>query len=303
MVSSVSAGSVGASLAPSYGTECGPALLDSKAANRACDYRLMLTLLGPKSLRALLFVRTLNEQGMQPSRSEVKAFVNAPTHFGDFDPVIFSMSVDTVDYLVNARLLISTARGVTLSSAGTAVLNAAIIDDDTNAPSTPIEVVGRLDDPFTYAELLTRINDVPGALVIDPYLRAQDLSALLALPNVRRVMTTDGSAGGLPRAERRTKLQIALGARPGVELRFPERGSRELHDRLVLPHQGGEALSLGTSLGGTQLTVITRLGRESTGALRSHYEGVWLSGQTLPPIHREITDAPVELNSSATDTE
>ena len=148
-----------------------------------------------------------------------------------------------------------------------------------------------MTDPFTYAQLLTRIDDIPDALVIDPYLPAHDLVTILKLTSVKRVLTRDLAAAGMPKAERAQKLKIALGARVDVRLRFLPSNSHELHDRLVLPPSQGQALLFGTSLGGTQLTVITRIGTDATTALQGHYEDLWAASTPVEPITRDTPDA------------
>ena len=84
----------------------------------------MKDLLAPKSMRALLFVATLNEQGVTPSRSDVNAFVEARTNLVDFDPFADGIYPRVVDFLVDARLLQSSRDGVTVSPAGLAILRA-----------------------------------------------------------------------------------------------------------------------------------------------------------------------------------
>lgn len=242
-------------------------------------------LLGPKSMRALHFVHTMTNHGHTPTAQEIRSFIDARTNRWDWDPLREELSRDTIEYLLDAGVFSQDRAGVLLTPVGQVIYNAALAADGP-VRGTPIEVVGRLNDPFTYAELLTRVNDVQDAMVVDPYLPPDDLRALLRLDNIRRVLTLDQRAAGLDRDDRRTKLGIALGARPDVQLRFARSVDRELHDRLMLPSGQGEAMILGTSLGGTQLTVITRLGAAATDVLRNHYESVWEASQVLEPIGR-----------------
>jgi hypothetical protein len=251
----------------------------------------MEALLAPKSMRALLFVATLNEQGVTPSRPDVNAFVEARTNLVDFDPFADGIYPRIVDFLVDARLLQSSRDGVTATPAGLAILRAEGGLLGAASESVPVEVVGRMTDPFTYAQLLTRIDDIPDALVIDPYLPAHDLVTLLKLTSVKRVLTRNLGAAGMPKAERAQKLKIALGARADVQLRFLRSNSNELHDRLVLPPRRGQALLFGTSLGGTQLTVVTRISTDATIALQGHYEDLWAASTPVEPIARDSAEA------------
>jgi len=249
----------------------------------------MSKLLGPKPIRALLFVQTLNEQGINVSESDVDAFIEARTHYVDLDPYA-EFYRSTVTYLTDARLLVKKDGCLTLSPAGRAILRAQDSTAVTKEDASPVEVVGRMSDPFVYAELLSRIDDVADSMIIDPYLHPRDLMALLKLSTVRRVLTRDISVKGMKKNERTQKIKIALGARPDVELRLARGDSGELHDRLIIPGESGESLFLGTSLGGTQITVITRLGVGPTSALRGHYNTVWDSSTKVVPIERVVQD-------------
>lgn len=121
----------------------------------------MIKLLGDKSLRALMFVQTLNAQGIEPTVSDAGAFVEA-RQFNDFDPLSEGYFRATVDYLLDARLLFKTrgTKKLTLSPAGQAILRASDPQDVAQGPTAPVEVVGHMNDPVVYAELLTRIDDV-----------------------------------------------------------------------------------------------------------------------------------------------
>lgn len=252
----------------------------------------MTQLLGARMLRALLFVQTLNEQNIEPSVSDADAFLGARTA-NDYDPITEGYFRSTVSYLLDARLLQSrgSTRILKLTKIGAALLSSANNDDSSKVETVPVEVVGRMTDPFVYAELLAHIDDVGDSMVIDPYLNPADLLVLLKLSGTRRFLTLDRGAAGLQKQKRKDQLQIAIGARPDLELRFAaSKDSKELHDRLVIPQKGGEALTFGTSLGGTQLTVVTRLGAGTTNALREHYAPVWENGIPVEPIHRDHSE-------------
>lgn len=249
----------------------------------------MAQLLGPKSLRALKYVHVLNNQGLRPSAEQLRAFIDARSelHAYSYDPWLDDFRYRPIDeFLVDAQLLLlDERRGLLISPSGSAILSEAERSDEEGPTAHALEVVGRMEDPFTYAQLLTRIDEMESTLVVDPYLPPDDLFTLLRLPGVERVLTKETQIRGLSKAERTHRLAIALGARQEVELRFVASGSGELHDRLVIPSTG-DALIMGTSLGGTQLTVVTRVGAETTAVLRAHYEQVWRTGSPVDPVAR-----------------
>ena len=91
----------------------------------------MTQLLGPKALRALLYVETLNKQGVQPAKSDLSAFIEAPTKLFDFDPYSDGLYPRTADYLIDARLLTYADRRLTLTPAGTAIISPAMVCTET----------------------------------------------------------------------------------------------------------------------------------------------------------------------------
>lgn len=147
--------------------------------------------------------------------------------------------------------------------------------------------MGRVSDPFTYAEVLTQIDSIPDSLVVDPYLQARDLTVLLQLRHVNRVLIRPARAQGVTQEERQHQLRIAVGARPDAQLRGASGTPSELHDRVVLSRDGTQALFLGTSLGGTQMTVLTRVEGTTAAVLRDHYEAIWQSAERMVPIARD----------------
>ena len=245
-----------------------------------------MKLLSPEQYRALAFVQVLNNQEVHPTIADIDAFARIKGA-GGF--AFFGWENSPGGFLVQTRLIID-ADGAYITEAGAAIL----ADADAGGVKTAdaVEVAGRMNDPFFYAHVLTQIDSVESSLVIDPYLPSRDLPQLLQLNNVNRVLTLRRASGkniaGESVDQRHTNLRVSAGARPEVEVRFVEDGSRELHDRLVLARDGSSGLMLGTSSGGTQMTVITRLSPDTARVLISHYEPLWEDGSRVDPIGRQV---------------
>jgi len=251
--------------------------------------------------RGLSFLHALNGGDVYPAAEHVDAFVyaalpqSAVQHYlrddwdNDFEKISGGDSV--VEYLVTTGLAIAHGGGISLTKAGSALAvraDAGIVNDGTSAV---LQVVGRFEDPVMYARFLTEVDKQESALVVDPYLPPDALFALIELPGVRRVLTRDTGIKGHERQARKRQLAIAIGVKPEVELRFLPKDVNELHDRYVLPEYAGEGLMVGTSLGGTQLTVVTHLSASTTQVLRKHYDTLWETASRLKPIAR-VSDAP-----------
>lgn len=244
----------------------------------------------------------VNDADVFPPKSAVDAFVHAELPrsakdrfygYGSASSTLataansYFASDSVTHYLLGIGMAIEYGGGIMLTKVGRAFeIGVSKREQFESIGAGIVEVAGRLEDPVTYAKMLTEIDKQIGALVVDPYLPSGDLLTLISLPNVKRVLSRDINANGQKKDERRRHLAIALGARPEVELRFLPLNVKELHDRIVLPSPGGEGLMIGTSLGGTQLTVITHLSRETTDVLREHYEGLWKQAVKLDPIER-----------------
>ncbi|KQV07340.1 hypothetical protein [Leifsonia sp. Root112D2] len=253
----------------------------------------MVTLSNESILKGLSYLKILNESNVYPSVGHVNAFVATPLPQSVLDrqlnsPFAALRDREIAQYLLKTGMAEDEERNdeLSLTPVGLAFLRGLEkIESSGTSGESVLEVVGRLEDPITYSKLLTEIDKQPSALVIDPYLPSGDLLTLIELPSVKRVLTRDISIKGQKQEERKRHLAIALGARPEVELRFLPVEIKELHDRYVLP-SSGEGLMIGTSLGGSQLTVVTHLGADSTDVLLKHYETLWEQATPLAPIER-----------------
>lgn len=251
----------------------------------------------PEVMKALRFLRSTNNQKVFPSLREVSSFATIEEPRGRLDgyySIAFSMAhrmpVEYLEhYLRDSGLVTVVNGGSHLSAAGHALVKEAerlSIGD----PGGVMEVVGRASDPVFYAKLLTEIGKLDEALLVDPYLPSSDLYSLLELSNITRVLTNRGKDRGTIAGEcthkRVEAMALALGAfevRP--DLRVLDPTVRELHDRVVLS-KSGRGLMLGTSLGGTQITVVTHLADDTTESLLNHYEPLFEAANPVEPLVR-----------------
>lgn len=286
--------------APTWSASIWPIETKWHAGSRTAIVILVSDLISAPVQRALNFIAVVNEGDVFPTKAAVDAFVYTEQPTSSLDQFLnpfrgaralavasLSEVSSVAAYLTATGLAIEHGGGIKLTKSGLA-LWAGIDKRSLQRPSAQevLEVVGRLEDPIVYAKLLTEIDKQERALVVDPYLPSADLLNLIELPGVERVLTRDTNVHGQKKDERRRHLAIALGARPDVELRFLSQEVKELHDRLVLPTGVGAGLMIGTSLGGTQLTVVSHLSEDTTEVLRHHYELLWSRGEKLEPVER-----------------
>jgi len=250
----------------------------------------------------LELVRALNAAGSYPTLEDVDKFARAEPprngYFGASLSAVYGLAFgrgtpegEVGRYIAEAGLVhrhLST-NGVEISDLGRGLLAATNENEQDPAsrfdPARPVEVVGRLSDPVVYARLLIEIQKLDEAILVDPYLPPDDLLQVVELGNVTKILTVDQDAAGIKRADRKSQLAIALGAsQNGAELRLAA-DKKDVHDRVALP-LSGQGLMIGTSLGGTHITVITHLSEASTVLLRDHYLGVFRSAKKLEPVKK-----------------
>ena len=132
------------------------------------------------------------------------------------------------------------------------------------------------DDPLAYPRLFGALSDLGPSLLIDPYLRLDQLHHVLANTEIDRVLITGLDSQKKNRVEISTYLQ-------SVKVRKLEvRSSLRLHDRLAFATDG-RALMFGISMNGVgrKTTVLTSLPSTAATALRKEYEQLWNDGEVV----------------------
>lgn len=99
-----------------------------------------------------------------------------------------------IDYLCRLMWLSRRAGRVEITPLGKAVLREANTPvPDSDAGST-VEVILDPTNPFAYAQLMAKISELEGCLIVDPYLDQEQLLVTATIQNVTRVLTgTKGS--------------------------------------------------------------------------------------------------------------
>lgn len=115
-------------------------------------------------------------------------------------------------------------------------------------------------------------------MIVDPYFRLPQLTDVVDLGTVTRVLTTKKI--GKADVKRLAFGLRTLGESQPIEIRF----AQDLHDRYLIPADG-RLRGLGTSLHGVgrSLTLLTTLGADSSRALREFYEQKWADAEELEP--------------------
>jgi hypothetical protein len=164
--------------------------------------------------------------------------------------------------------------GLALTRLGRALLRAEEIASDSDAEVVLLEG----DNPLAYGALLGRLSEATNLMVVDPYLRAEQLLDLLKHTDLRRVLIGDGVKKG-----ERVAMQTLLSApswSESVELRIAERG--EIHDRIFVSDL--TVNTLGTSMngvGGRNMTLLLPVPPIAADKIREDCEKRWAAASVL----------------------
>lgn len=174
-----------------------------------------------------------------------------------------------------------------LTPLGRALLASAEEEDD---DSQERMVILGSDDPLAYPTLIGRLSEMGPALLIDPYLKLDQLHHIVSHTGIDRVLVTGAAGHQKHRTAMSTYLQ-SVSAR-AVEVR----ASTDLHDRLVIPTDG-ITLMLGASLDGVgrKTTVLSQLPESAASALREEHERLW---SDATQVATSIVDAEPDVDDA-----
>jgi hypothetical protein len=266
-----------------------------------------MEIIGDTAHRMLAYVEAVNRQGYHLTVKEFEAYasgwepsvttVGTGSEFGytlaNIQRVAaFALYGDArretesmIDYLCRLMWLSRRAGRVEITPLGKAVLREANTPvPDSDAGST-VEVILDPTNPFAYAQLMAKISELEGCLIVDPYLDQEQLLVIATIQNVTRVLT--GNKGLKAKGP---VFGLLLDAAPHLEIRTLEQG--KLHDRYALP-ESGSAHVLGSSLNSIarRFGVVTTLEPDSSKLIIDHYNELWSESV---PIDRVKTRKPAK---------
>ncbi len=155
---------------------------------------------------------------------------------------------------------------------------------DIDETDVSVVVLGR-EDPLAYPTLIDQLASVGAGLLVDPYLRLDQVHQVVVSTGLTRVLLSGKSAQFAVRAALSTYLDSPSLSRP-VEVR----GSCDLHDRLLLADDG-KVYTLGTSLNGVgrTTTVFSPLPSVAAATLQEEYNRLWAAAELVGPAPADQT--------------
>jgi len=166
--------------------------------------------------------------------------------------------------------------GLRLSDLGQALLQDAE-RGETEQEDVSVVVLGR-EDPLAYAQVMGQFAAAGAGLLVDPYLKLNDLHTILLSTRLTRLLVSgkhnEREIGAL-------RTYLASGS---LSRRIEVRSSMKLHDRVLLADEG-DVLTIGTSLNGVgrTTTVMTPIPTPAREALAEEYARLWEEADLVGP--------------------
>lgn len=252
--------------------------------------------------RALVYLRLLNDSGIDPPRAHLEAFAceQGPrgveyesSMFGDSFARLVRLSERKVrdpEPVVNYFLKmgwVELSNGpedrVHLTDLGRVVL-VGLEQEGPTEPQLPsvADVMLEPTDPLAWVNLTRVVAAAGEGLLVDAFFKPDYVSWLVESTTIRRVLISSKHR----QAQRDLSLMaVALGTVPSadvIEVRATD--SRELHDRCIIGADGDVRL-LGSSVNGVgrNLTAIMKPDPQVTGIYRDRYESLWENATVVTP--------------------
>lgn len=251
--------------------------------------------------RALAFIGACSNRGYAPTPDEVQRWLTEPSN-PIADPyaamiriahaanVIYPGSV--TDQLVRLRWVyrVEARSRLLITALGQALLEDA--EEKVSEALTSATVVLGSDDALSYAALMSELAAAGAGLLVDPYVRREQLTHVVADTSLTRLLVSrkireDGLAA------MRSFLGYVPDAR-GLEVRVASEAAA--HDRYLM-NEDGEVFTIGSSLNmvasRSATTVFTPVPRGSLDVFTKLLEDHWATAEPLRP-DRTTTDTPSE---------
>ncbi|MEW1921925.1 hypothetical protein [Pseudarthrobacter oxydans] len=259
-----------------------------------------MEILTPPAHRALLYLEAVNRQGQKPSSEQLDAYAKdwkprqrVEGGYAQIQAMMDNMTnmggrtvVEAMtDYLRRVGWLSVSKSGLTITELGKAVLREANTPlPDTDSGST-LEVVIDPDNPFAYAQLMSKITGFGTCMIVDPYLDVEQLMTLAEFHSVTRILTGDSKLSKI-----KPVYALLEDPAPHVEVRWMRAGS--LHDRFMIPADG-HVYMLGSSLNSIakRFGVATTFEMSTSKLIAQQYEELWANATPLRGRAGSVSEA------------
>jgi hypothetical protein len=247
--------------------------------------------------RALAYVSAANRGGYRPIADELHEWLTAPNPHEALTNSPFADLARSLKVIGHSMGFITTADPETfaahlirlgwlekdernslgLTPLGRALLRTAEADEDSS--EVPTAVVLGAQNELAYPMLIRRLAEAGSGLLIDPYLRLEQLLHVRTHTSIQRVLIS----AKLKREEQQAMAVLitsGAGANGPIELRVADK--EVLHDRFIVGEEFVD--TIGTSIntvGRQHPTVLTPLPSPAADTMREHAEKWWTEAKPL----------------------
>lgn len=193
-----------------------------------------------------------------------------------------------IDHLVRLEWLDQDERkSLGVTPLGRALMRSAEYDES-DSEALEVEVLNS-NDEMAYPSFVRRLAEMGDALLIDPYLRLEQLLVVKAYTTVSRVLIS-----ARIKQEERAAMAVLVSSGGDHEIELRVAGNGVLHDRMIVGRDS--VLTIGTSIntiGRQHPTVLTPLPEVAADVFREHAEGWWDEADFLaayPPYEEDEID-------------
>lgn len=157
-----------------------------------------------------------------------------------------------------------------------------------------VVVLGR-GDPLAYPMLIGQLGAAGPGLLVDPYLKLEDLHRVVVTTQLTRLLITGQPSNRVVIGAVRAYLDTSSPTR-----RVEVRSSTQLHDRVLIADDGA-VTTLGTSMNGVgkKTTVLTPMPSPANETLREEYKQIWDAADLVGPQRNEEEDQQETNDESA----
>lgn len=266
-------------------------------------------------VRALVYVRLLNDRNVEPPRDRVDDFARTPPPEGPRSALSVALTsswmsamrsvyyaAPVVDYWLKvgwAEIVPGPGEHVRLTQLGQAVALGLEHQEDAAPGKTVTDVVLEPEDPLVYVHLTRQLAQAGAGMLVDPYFKADWVQWLVDTTTIRRVLVSSRHRGA---ANDLAELAVALATVPGAsEIEIRETGSKELHDRCVIGEEGTVRV-IGSSVTGIgkNLTSVIFPTEDVARVYHDKYETIWKSATLIQPQSLRTSDTKAAADGTDT---
>lgn len=270
-------------------------------------------LLAPHLVRAIMYIKVANDGGAYPSANALDLYAVTREPYArrrvsiagltDFTDLIGTVrdAQPVSKYMRKMDWIEDYSTGIRLTPLGRGIALGLLSEENVTQDAEDEGYVLSPDDPARYELLIRALNAAGGGMLIDPYLKADQVKWLCQATTLRRIVLSSTKQGITVITAVSHVLGNLSNSLPEFQLEARTSADDRLHDR-ILVGEDDNVWQIGASLNGLDknVTAIMRLPDSLLPQVREFAESIWSEASPLQPrtgmteIEAAQSDAPDE---------